>query len=303
MQHKSSKNFRILSIYNRLIKEKNVNTKELALEFNVNERTILRDISDIKSFLVDNSLNIEGEVNYKKNKNSYILEDSSFNKFNSKEIISLLKIILASRAFCKEELDGIIKKLLDNVDLNHRLYINKFINNEIYHYKPLRHNKKLLEIIWDITNKIHENKVISFDYTRMDGKKNKQILKPLSIVFSEYYFYLVAFNGKKEEFIPLIFRLDRIDNLIETGEKYIVPYRNKFEEGDFRNKVQFMFSGSLRKVIFEFYGKSLDAILDRLPTAQIIKKEDNVYTISVEVYGEGIYMWLRSQGDNVKIIQ
>ena len=65
--------------------------------------------------------------------------------------------------------------------------------------------------------------------------------------------------------------------------------------------MQFMYAGELKTVKFEYSGV-LEAILDRLPTAKILKEENGVYTISAETYGDGIYMWLRSQGDMVKIV-
>lgn len=63
-----------------------------------------------------------------------------------------------------------------------------------------------------------------------------------------------------------------------------------------------MYGGKLRKVKFQYSGFSVEAVLDRLPTAQIISEEDGVYTITAEVFGDGIDMWLRSQGDYVKTI-
>ena len=35
----------------------------------------------------------------------------------------------------------------------------------------------------------------------------------------------------------------------------------------------------------------------------IIDEENGVYTISAEVFGKGIDIWLRSQGDVVKVIE
>ena len=52
----------------------------------------------------------------------------------------------------------------------------------------------------------------------------------------------------------------------------------------------------------------MEAILDRLPTAKIENEEiigdgnKTVYTISAEVFGDGIDMWIRSQGDAVKLL-
>ena len=63
-----------------------------------------------------------------------------------------------------------------------------------------------------------------------------------------------------------------------------------------------MYGGELKKIKFEYSGTDVDAILDRLPTAQIVKEENGVYTITAEVFGKGIDMWLRSQGENVRVI-
>ena len=46
----------------------------------------------------------------------------------------------------------------------------------------------------------------------------------------------------------------------------------------------------------------MEAVLDRLPTAKILEEKDGIYTISAEVFGKGIDMWLRSQGDMVEVI-
>jgi len=56
-------------------------------------------------------------------------------------------------------------------------------------------------------------------------------------------------------------------------------------------------------VKFQYSGTDIDAILDRLPTAELLDEQDGVYTVSAEVFGTGINMWIRSQGDYVKIIE
>ena len=67
--------------------------------------------------------------------------------------------------------------------------------------------------------------------------------------------------------------------------------------------MQFMYGGKLQKVKFRYKGYDVNAILDRLPTAEIIEEQDDVYTIRAEVFGKGIDMWLRSQGDAIEIIK
>ena len=139
----------------------------------------------------------------------------------------------------------------------------------------------------------------------------KRKLKPVAIMFSEYYFYLTAFIDDEKvqkdfevinDSFPTIYRIDRIKKLTVLNEKFHIPYSRRFEEGEFRKRVQFMYGGKLQKVKFKYFGTNVDAVLDRLPTAQIISEEKGVYIISAEVFGKGIDMWLKSQGNNIEKI-
>lgn len=71
----------------------------------------------------------------------------------------------------------------------------------------------------------------------------------------------------------------------------------RFEEGEFRKRIQFMYGGRLRKVRFKYSGESVEAVLDRLPTARVLGEEDGIYLVEAEVFGKGIDMWVRSQGE------
>lgn len=93
-----------------------------------------------------------------------------------------------------------------------------------------------------------------------------------------------------------------MENIQCLNERFQIPYKDRFNEGEFRKRVQFMYSGPLRKVKFEYTGQSIESVLDRLPTAEIVSKDTEKYVIRAEVYGEGIDMWLRSQGESVKVV-
>ena len=70
-----------------------------------------------------------------------------------------------------------------------------------------------------------------------------------------------------------------------------------------RKRSLFMWPGKLRTIRFEFGGPSLQAVLDKLPTARIIERlGDKKYLIEAETYGDGIKMWLLSQGSWVKVV-
>ena len=48
---------------------------------------------------------------------------------------------------------------------------------------------------------------------------------------------------------------------------------------------------------------SIESVLDYLPTARILNEENGVYLMEAEVFGKGIDMWVRSQGDNITEFQ
>lgn len=202
----------------------------------------------------------------------------------------------------KEELELMIDKLLLQATPSARMNIKEMINNEKFHYIPLKHNKPLLNAIWELSENIYNKTIIKFDYVRKDNVASHKTVKPLAVMFSEYYFYLIAWMADNSKDYPTVFRIDRMTNVKSTGEKYTIPYKDRFEEGDFRKKVQFMYSGPLKTIRFEFTGPSLEAILDRIPAAEVVKQTDNGYIIKAECYGDGILMWLRTQGENVKIL-
>ena len=121
-------------------------------------------------------------------------------------------------------------------------------------------------------------------------------------MFSEYYFYLIAYSDGESEKAKY-FRIDRIRHIQENREFFKDDKKYKFNEGDFRKKNQFMFPGEVVKIEFEFTGLSVQAVLDRIPTARVIRKNGRTNIISAEVnYGRGLLMYLLSQGSWIKVL-
>ena len=104
-------------------------------------------------------------------------------------------------------------------------------------------------------------------------------------MFSEYYFYVTAFIEDEEvkadfdvlnDSYPTIYRIDRIREYKVLDDKFRIPYANRFEEGEFRKRIQFMYGGKLQRVRFTYSGSSIEAVLDRLPTAVIESENEGV---------------------------
>lgn len=315
MENSKDKVGRILAIYSKLMDGHVVNKAEEAAYYKVNERSIQRDIDDIRNFLEQEAVErgVFHEVIYDREKKGYRIDQIYKIKLSNDEILAISKILLDSRALKKEEMLSVIKRLINCcVPEENRKLVNDLIANESFHYIELNHGKSILNTMWEIARAIHDNEYIEIEYQGLKSSIPKaRKLKPLAIMFSEYYFYLAAFiddEKVRENFdvindsFPTIYRIDRIRSLNVLNERFHIPYSNRFEEGEFRKRIQFMYGGKLRRVQFEYSGLSVEAILDRLPTAKIIAENDGKYTIQAEVFGDGIDMWLRSQGDMVKLL-
>lgn len=303
---------RVLSMYTRLKQGKVIKKEKESQNYHVSSRTIQRDIADIQCFLQNQNVNT-GEVQeivYDKNQGGYVLQTKSTNQLDSKEILAAAKILLDSRALMKSELFPIIHKLVkmcsDEAEVK---MIEDVLRNEMYHYVELQHGKKLLERLWKLEQAVKEQKFIEVEYRK---RKNKELvkrkIKPVGIIFSGFYFYLTAFIediDKKQVFqnpddvFPTIYRVDRLQEFRVLEEHFAIPYTERFEEGEFRKRVQFMYGGKLRKVEFTYTGNAIDCVLDRFPTGKIIKEDNGKYVVSAEVFGIGIETWIRGQGDMV----
>lgn len=316
MADKRDKTERVLGIYTKLMDGYLVSKSQEAKDYGVDERSIQRDIDAIRHFL-DNHMDRTGIVNsvvYDHIKKGYYLQQSYRMNLDNSEILAICKILLESRAFTKKEMDDLLDKLVDCcVPKSNRQIVSDMIKNEAFHYIEPRHKTVFIDKLWTLSKAIQECRYIEVSYFRTKDKSvvNRR-LKPLAIMFSEYYFYLTAFlddaDESREHFdvlndsFPTIYRIDRIKKLTVTEDRFHIPYSSRFEEGEFRKRVQFMYGGKLRKIKFKYSGRDVDAILDRLPTAKILDEENGAYIIEAEVFGKGIEMWMRGQGEYVAII-
>ena len=303
IDYKGNKSFRILNIYERLNKGELLSKAELAAGFSVGEKTIQRDIDDLRAYLAEqHQFEKDISIKYDRKKNGYYLIRMEREWVTNEEVLAICKILLESRAFRRDEIRQLTDKLLMQVAPKDRKTVETMISNELFHYIPLRHDKPVLSRIWELSQAIISHAVTEISYERKDGVCRTHLIKPVSIMFSEYYFYLIGFMADGSKTLPTVFRVDRIRSSKATDEHFSL-FRNRFEEGEFRKRVQFMYSGELHRVTFWYKGENVDSVLDRLPTAVIEERKDNMYKITADVYGDGIYMWLRSQGDRIVLCE
>jgi predicted DNA-binding transcriptional regulator YafY len=315
MDEKKGKIERILGLYTKLINGGIVKKAEEAFHYNVNERSIQRDIDDIRNYLEQEAEN-QGVINsviYDRELNGYRLEQIYRYKLTNGEVLAICKILLDSRAFRKQEISEILSKLIAGcVPKENQELVADLVKNEEFHYIELQHKTDFIDTLWKLGEAVRSCSMIELEYKRTKDKQLvKRKVRPVAIMFSEYYFYLTAFIDDSEvqqhfdvlnDSFPTIYRVDRIKRMTVLDEKFHIPYSSRFEEGEFRKRIQFMQGGKLRKLKLQCKEQSLEAVLDRLPTAKILSENEGVYTISAEVFGDGVDMWIRSQGNNVNIV-
>lgn len=303
---------RILSIYSRLKQGKVIYKNNESMSSKVAERTIQRDIADIENFLQNqhNETGLIEEIVYDKKAGGYRLETRNTSYLSKQEVVAACKVLLESRSLIKEEMFPLINKLIQNCNnAEDTKMIKEMIENEMYHYIELQHGKKLLNDLWEIEQAVRGQQYMEIQYKKVKNAACvSRKVKPVGIMFSEFYFYMAAYivNIDKEKVFqnpndtyPTIYRVDRLEKMKILQDHFNIPYAERFEEGEFRKRVQFMYGGRLRRIRFKYCG-CIESVLDRFPTAEIIGQEDDGIIVQAEVFGEGADKWLRGEGEKVQ---
>ncbi len=243
---------RLLSIYTRLIHHQKIDKALLADEFNVNERTIKRDIQEIRNYFYDNDewlMKKDILFNYKDN--HYLIQYNHQIKY--KEGFEILLIYLSVNKavlpnFVKEALRYVIFELFPTEKKQLESYLEniKCTGHSVSHTLVL----KLYQSI--------ENKQC-IDVTTDSGNILK--LFPIKVVLYKEDWHLV-YRGEDllEQYLPL----NQIQH-VETNEKTHHHFRNKME------------------VILEMNDIVWSRIKDLYHVNQIIDKKEKLYTINFNI--------------------
>ena len=171
---KNDKTARILNLYTKLINGYTVNKAEEAQNSGVNERSIQRDIDDIRNFLENEAVN-SGFINsiiYDRMEKGYRLEQVYQMKLSNSEVLAVCKILLESRAFTKKEMKSMLDRLISCcVPKSNQKLVADLISNEEFHYVEPRHKKVFIDTLWEIGQAIRNCQYIEMEYLRSMDKK------------------------------------------------------------------------------------------------------------------------------------
>lgn len=308
------KTTRVLKLYHEFLSGKTVNKNEAAEQYHVNARSIQRDIDSIRDFLSEqcSKEGVVRKIEYDKKENGYRLVTQEVEHLSKGEVLALCKIVLESRAFTKEQVEKQLQIILNLcVSPKEKSDVEWLISNELFHYHDPAHASIDPDNLWKVAQAIRSQSVLEIKYQKLKEQRIvERTVAPVGLLFSEYYFYLMgiitdtatreSFQKRNDPF-PTIYRLDRILSIHDTGEKYSVPYKDRFKEGEYKNRIQYMFGGEPQKIAFNYTGPSVEAVLDKFPMAKVVDEKQGICSIEAEVFGTGVKMWLLSQGSRVKV--
>ena len=158
---------RVLGIYTKLMNGDIVNKHYESLRYDVTERSIQRDIDDIRNYFDEESgsAGYTNSVIYDREKKGYRLEQIYKLKLSNSEVLALCKILLDSRAFTKSDMTAIIGKLISNcVPKTNQKLVKDLVSNEEYHYVEPRHKSNFIDMIWTLGEACHSSSIIEIDY-------------------------------------------------------------------------------------------------------------------------------------------
>lgn len=243
---------------------------------------------------------------YDAGKKGFRLVSKEKQPLDSREIYAIIKILLGSKGLVKEEMAPLLEKLLGFCNDEDEYKVLKALTaNEMLNYAGPSHGKDILEKIWTVMEAVNHQRLLEIQYNKLQSTELVQrTVKPVGIMFSEYYFYMLAYinwendNGKEQK-NPTVYRIDRIESLKMKKEHFSVTYSKKFDESNFREHAPFMFGGEMKRLKFWYSGPSLEAVMDKIPTAKVLEEKDGKYLVTAEVLGDGAEMWLKGQGDMI----
>lgn len=135
MIRKHDKTFRLLSIMDRLLDGSEVSVSDLASEFDVTERTVRRDIKQLREYLSESGNETQNAIAYSEAKKSYFLIKPEREWVTAEEAESVTDILLQSGRFSKESAASVLHKIITQVSPKEREEARKYITAAYKNYK------------------------------------------------------------------------------------------------------------------------------------------------------------------------
>ena len=274
--------YRVLQLFERLNQGEILSKQKLSEEYSVADKTIQRDIRDLKEYFRSIHGTNEDAIEYRRDKKGFILRESLWKYQSKQQVLAMAKVLLESHAFEYEEMKSILESLAFTVAPTERPVIQQLLRNELLHYQQ-PHQRPMFDLIWQLSESIVHQQVLKLQYSAVANEVISFFAVPAAVLFSDNHFYLIAAPLKQEEntFVPAldesgepsILRLDRLLEMTALPEQISIPYSRQYEEQRIRTRIQMLHHDERVTVRIRYWGNELPRIAELFPDTQVLSAE------------------------------
>ncbi|GEO47392.1 helix-turn-helix transcriptional regulator [Companilactobacillus kimchii] len=296
--------YRIVELLLQLLSGETFNLEESMKHYGVKKKAIQLDLKYMR-FLLDRYMP-DRKIVYDARDQVYRVENEG--QITSAEALTILKMVIGTRAFSKNELEKIEEEVLNFVSFSEQSSVKTLLSTTLGKYYPVKTQDDLVERIDKFANWILKHKIIEFTYhsSRDDSNSDKTFVgTPINLYFDTSFYYVMIYlmeDGDDKD-NPRVFRIDRFDFPIKEKRKsYNIPFSKKVDEGEVLKKTYLLRMGNDVNYTFQYWNYPQTA-LDKLPGSKIVEtKDDGSVIIKGEIFSEGALLWILSQGDGLKVL-
>ncbi|MCD6162142.1 MAG: YafY family transcriptional regulator [candidate division Zixibacteria bacterium] len=266
-----------------------ISIDRLSNKCGVSVRTVYRDIIDIS----------EANIPIYYDKGYYILDTGKVPplSFGKDELIYLFNVLQGKST--GKALDEVKNRLAVKI----KSHIPEILKNAKIDFQPRSSDTPdIAKIFSKIEKTIDSEKVVSFDYTSLNGKTSRRHVHPYGLVFRQHGWYLVGFCERREE--VRLFRLVRIKNLKVLSKKF--NRLKGFSLREYMDESWGIFRGEEYHFKIKFSGPAAVAIssTNHHKNEKIKNIGNNQILYSVVSRGkEDIVNWVLAYGLNAELIE
>lgn len=299
LDYNGNKSFRLLNIYERLQRGEYLSKSELAADYSVTEKTIQRDINDIRAYLIethiyDNTITIK----YDKFLNKYYMFSSGQNYISNDEALTICKILIENCSLPKEKLNEIISKILNILPIHDRTIINNAIASDMENYSPLQNDYDITLRVWDLTKYSQNNSLLFLSYFFPNQNKHNYLVYPVAVVYHMNSFFLIAYTKENHDFTT-VFNFNEIIVVKPISRRTISD-----SDDDHPKSSQYSLEENspfeIKNVIFKYKG-NFPSIILKFPTAELLYEHNGIRTIRIFYSEASTIDWLKSNNNVIDI--
>lgn len=221
------------------------------------------------------------------------------------EIRLLLDAVYSAKSLTNTERENLLKKIKA---LTNKV-VSQIYDSKLYVSQPIVSENTYLKYHLDKIHKaIFNHNKLSFRYGNYDTNKNFNlhhngdyyIAHPYNLVWSNDFYYLIAYNEKNKKIIN--YRVDRMRDVEPQNESFKVV--DKFNINTYLKSCFNMYPGQVNTVEIKFVNQLINAVIDRFgKEVNIINKNNTTFTIKFEAaVNEGLLRWILNWGADAEVI-